>query len=219
MQIYFAFCCCACEMLTMNTPLTGAELKSYREAHNLNLDDVGKMLGGVTGPTISRWESGQEIPGPAQLLLRMLIHGEVPFKGDTVPPQIRDAMWELEMSLGTWEEINRRRLAGGYATVTDWIASLVREELHEQPTRSDFRTADQAPLEDVALLADLTPGDAAGGGDDVAEHAAAAAEAFAKNNPLPPAGAAGAPAGTTAGRKDVIYKRLPRTSGTGAKKR
>ncbi len=88
----------------------------------------------------------------------MLIHGEVPFKGDTIPPNIRDAMWELEMSLETWEEINRRRIAGGYATVTDWIASLVREELHEKQALSDSRTADHAPMEDVALSSeDTTP--------------------------------------------------------------
>lgn len=202
-----------------HSPITGSELEKYRKSRNLSQVAIGEMLG-VSGPTVNRWEKDeQEIPGPAQLLLRMLIHGEVPFKGDTVPPQIRDAMWELEMSLGTWEEINRRRLAGGYATVTDWIASLVREELHEQPTRSDFRTADQAPLEDVALLADLTPGDAAGGGDDVGAHTDAAAEVFAKQNPLPPAGAAGAPAGTTAGRRDVIYKRPQGRSGTGAKRK
>jgi len=200
--------------------LTGEVLKQWRETRNLSQFDVGELLS-VSHSAINRWENGQEIPGPAQLLLRMLIHGEVPFKGDTVPPQIRDAMWELEMSLGTWEEINRRRIAGGYATVTDWIASLVREELHDQHQRGDFRTTDQAPLDDLALVAETTPGGAAGGagaGTDVSVHTDAAAEVFAKQNPLPPA-EAGAPAGTTPGRQAVTYKRPLRTSGTGAKRR
>lgn len=113
-------------------PVTGAELKRYRASTGTSLQEMADLLQVKSPSTLSAWENGQEIPGPAQLLLRMLIHGEVPFKGDTIPPNIRDAMWELEMSLETWEEINRRRIAGGYATVTDWIASLVREELHEQ---------------------------------------------------------------------------------------
>lgn len=206
----------------MTPPITGAELRRYMTEKDLTLEDMGALLGGKVATTIMRWQNGQEIPGDTQILLKLLIRGEMPFKEENTPRQIRDAMWELEMSLGTWEEINRRRIAGGYATVTDWIASLVREELHEPQTRSDFRTTDHAPLDDLALVAEAKPGDAAGGagaGDDVGAHTDAAAEAFAKQNPLSSAGAAGAPAGMTAGRKDVIYKRLPRTSGTGAKRR
>lgn len=208
----------------MTANITGPELRAYMEEKKLTLEEMGKLLGGKAATTVMRWQNGQEIPGDTQLLLKLLIRGEMPFREENVPSQVRDAMWELEMSLGTWEEINRRRMVGGFATVTDWIASLVREKLGSEPRPVEnwegaSRTSDQAPLADVALLADLTPRDAAGGGDDVGAHTDAAAEVFAKNNPLPPAGAAGAPAGTTAGRKDVIYKRPQGRSGTGAKRR
>lgn len=142
----------------MTPPITGAELRRYMTEKDLTLEDMGHLLGGKVATTIMRWQNGADIPGDTQILLKLLIRGEMPFQEESTPRQVRDAMWELEMSLETWEEINRRRLAGGYATVTDWIASLVREELHEQQNRGDFKTADQAPPEDVALSSeDTTP--------------------------------------------------------------
>jgi hypothetical protein len=203
----------------MTAMITGAELRRYMTEKDLTLEDMGKLLGGKVATTIMRWQNGADIPGDTQILLKLLIRGEMPFKEESTPRQVRDAMWQLEMSLETWEEINRRRIAGGFATVTDWIASLVREELHEQQSRSDFRTSDHGAVDEMALVADVTTEDAAGAGDDVGAHTDAAAQAFAKQNPLPPAGESGAPAGTTAGRKDVTYKRPQARSGTGVKKR
>lgn len=142
----------------MTPNITGTELSQYMDAKDLTLEDMGALLGGKASSTVMRWQKGQEIPGDTQILLKLLIRGEMPFREENTPRQVRDAMWELEMSLGTWEEINRRRIAGGYATVTDWIASLVREELHEKQALSDSRTADHAPMEDVALSSeDTTP--------------------------------------------------------------
>jgi len=140
----------------MTPNITGTELSQYMDAKDLTLEDMGALLGGKASSTVMRWQKGQEIPGDTQILLKLLIRGEMPFREENTPRQVRDAMWELEMSLGTWEEINRRRIAGGYATVTDWIASLVREELHEQQNRGDFKTADQAQPEDVALSSEDT---------------------------------------------------------------
>lgn len=204
----------------MNSPSLGQKLLEWRARRGYTQEDVGNLLRGVTAPTVGRWEKGQEIPGPVQICLECLLDGKVPFQDVLEESPVKEAMWKLQMSLEAWERLDSLRLSGGFATVTDLIASLIQEELAQpEKTRSDFRTADQAPLEDVALLADLTPGDAAGGGDAVGVHTDAAAEVFAKKNPLPPAGATGAPAGTTAGRKDVIYKRPQGRSGIGAKKR
>lgn len=129
----------------MTPPITGAELRRYMTEKDLTLEDMGHLLGGKVATTIMRWQNGADIPGDTQILLKLLIRGEMPFQEESTPRQVRDAMWELEMSLGTWEEINRRRIAGGYATVTDWIASLVREELHEPPVGAPSASGTETP--------------------------------------------------------------------------
>jgi transcriptional regulator with XRE-family HTH domain len=57
----------------------GDALRQYREERDLSLRDVAQMLGVSSPSTVKSWEDGQDIPGPVQLLLRMLIHGELPF--------------------------------------------------------------------------------------------------------------------------------------------
>lgn len=216
-----------------NSPVTGSELEKYRKSRNLSQVAIGEMLG-VSGPTVNRWEKDeQEIPGPAQLLLRMLIHGEMPF-GERDPQA--EAMevehfWKLKLSLADWHKLEGLAQAGGFATVRDYLLSLIQEDL-EEARRAEAEgvpgrwgrslTSDQAPVDGLALVAEAKPGDGAGGdgaGDDVGAHTDAAAEVFAKQNPLPPAAEAGAPSGTTAGRKGVIYKRIPKNSDTGVRKR
>ena len=55
--------------------INGTELNAWRTLHKLTLNEVGDLLGEVTGPTVSRWENGQDIPGPVQKLLAWLIKG------------------------------------------------------------------------------------------------------------------------------------------------
>lgn len=210
----------------MNAQTLNEKLAAYRVQHRMSLREMAELLRITSGSTIKNWEDGDAIPGPPTLLLEWLIDGKVPFEASRLPQlpdMVKDAALKVSMNLEAWERLDALRMAGGYATMTDFIAGLIQEELaapkDSRWNEADTRTSDQAPLEDVALLADLTTEDAAGGGDDVGAHTDAAAEVFAKKHPLPPAGATGAPAGTTAGRKDVIYKRLPRTSGTGIRKR
>lgn len=137
----------------MTPPITGAELRRYMSEKDLTLEDMGRLLGGKVATTIMRWQNGADIPGDTQILLKLLIRGEMPFKEENTPQKVRDAMWQLEMSLETWEEINRRRLAGGFATVTDWIASLVRQQLHEQGGEESLRPAREG---EVALSSEET---------------------------------------------------------------
>ena len=49
-----------------------------------------------------------------------------------VPGHVREAMWRVEMSLQSWERLEALRVASGYATITDWIGALLREEMAEQ---------------------------------------------------------------------------------------
>lgn len=214
--------------------ITGSELESYRKSRGLSQVAMGHLLG-TSGPTVNRWEKeeeDQQIPETTQKLLRMLIHGEMPFGQRDPEAEALEAehFWKLKLTLADWHKLEALAQAGGFATVRDYLLSLIQEDLEaarraeqEGPAGKWGRslTSDQAPLEDVALLADATPKDAAGeagAGDDVGAHTDAAAEVFAKKNPLPPA-EVGAPAGTTPGRQDVTYKRPLRKSGTGAKRR
>jgi hypothetical protein len=169
---------------------------------------------GVSGPTVNRWEKDeQEIPGPAQLLLRMLIHGEVPF-GERDPQA--EAMelahfWNLRLSLADWHKLEALAAAGGFATVRDYLLSLIQQHLNDETPHGRSMTSDHGAVDEMALVSE--------GGDAVGGHLGAAAEAFAQENPLPPAGEAGGTAGTTGVRKDVRYTRPQARSGTGAGKR
>lgn len=109
--------------------ITGDELNAWRTKHDLTQSEVGDMLGEVTGPTVGRWENGQDIPGPVQKLLAWLIKGIEPFDREGAPQHVRQAMWRVEMSLGAWERLEALRTLAGYTSLTDWIAAMLREEL------------------------------------------------------------------------------------------
>lgn len=211
----------------MNAQTLNVKLAAYRARHKLSLQKMADLLKITSGSTINNWEHGDPIPGPPTMLLEWLIDGKVPFQELTVPPSVREEVWKVTMNLEAFERMDALRMAGGYASVTDFIAGLIQEELSQSAEgwEGATRTSDQGVPDGLALVADVTTEDAGGGAgtgagtDDVGAHADAAARAFAKKHPLPPTGGAGAPAGTTAGRQDVTYKRLPRTSGTGVRKR
>ena len=194
-------------------PISGSELEPYRNLKKLTQAELGEKLG-VSGSTVNRWEKEEQaIPGPAQLLLRMLIHGEVPF-GERDPQA--EAMelahfWNLRLSLADWHKLEALAAAGGFATVRDYLLSLIQQHLNTEPIHGRSMTAEHGAVDEMALVSE--------GGDAVGGHLDAAASAFAKENPLPAAGEAGGIAGTTAGRKDVRYTRPPGLKGTGAGKR
>ena len=111
--------------------INGTELNAWRTLHKLTLNEVGDLLGEVTGPTVSRWENGQDIPGPVQKLLAWLIKGIEPFDRATAPQHVKEALWRVEMNLGAWERLEVLRSTAGYATLSDWIAAMLRDELRE----------------------------------------------------------------------------------------
>lgn len=112
--------------------ITGTELNSWRVTNKLTLNDVGDLLGEVSGPTVSRWENGQDIPGPVQKLLAWLIKGIEPFDRATAPQHVKAALWRVEMSLGAWERLESMRTLAGYGSLSDWFAAMLREELQAQ---------------------------------------------------------------------------------------
>jgi transcriptional regulator with XRE-family HTH domain len=112
-------------------PIHAQELKSWRLQRSLSQDEVGGKLG-VSHSAVNRWEKGdQEIPGPADKLLRMLIRGEMPLDLPSVElgSLVREDIGEVSMTVDAFEECVRRAREAGFASVTEWIANLVREEL------------------------------------------------------------------------------------------
>jgi transcriptional regulator with XRE-family HTH domain len=109
--------------------ITGEALKAWREGRRLSQVDVGGMLC-VSHSAVNRWESGQDIPGPAQLLLGMLIHGEMPFgKPEDTSAEEEKHFWQLKLSLADWHKLEGLAAAAGFATVRDYLLSLIQEHL------------------------------------------------------------------------------------------
>lgn len=134
----------------MNDEVTGTDLHAWREKKGINLEELGALLGGVTGPTISRWENGQDIPGPAQLLLGWLIHGKVPFgqEGEAAG-RLASSAWKVEMTLEAFEKLRAKALAAGFEDLVDYIAQLVLDDLAAEDSEPGSRGEDG-----IALLAD-----------------------------------------------------------------
>lgn len=114
--------------------VTGTELKSWREGRGLTQSQVGGMLNGVSHSAVNRWENGQEIPGPAQLLLGMLIRGDAPFpgvgaSGSPSPAHEQKLFWDLRLKLEDWHKLESLASREGYADTKDFILSIIREEL------------------------------------------------------------------------------------------
>lgn len=102
------------------------------------MDELGALLGGVTGPTISRWESGQDIPGPAKVLLACLMFGEQPFQSEIESRAGNETarnLWKLKLSLEDWRKLEAMATVRGYAETLDFIFAVLREELDQEAER------------------------------------------------------------------------------------
>lgn len=102
----------------------------------------------VSDSAVNRWENGQEIPGPAQLLLNMLIHGEMPFPG--VGPEgdeesERRHFWKLRLTLEDWHQLEALSVQAGFGCVRDYLLALIQDHLkpieHGQSSVSYLRPA------------------------------------------------------------------------------
>jgi len=115
-------------------PVSGLEIETHRRVAGLSQASLAEMLG-VSAPTVNRWEKGdQDIPGPADKLLRMIIRGEMPLDLPTagLGAQVREDIGAVEMTVDAFEECLRQSRAAGFGSVTEWIAHLVRVDLEKE---------------------------------------------------------------------------------------
>lgn len=120
---------------------TANSLRRLREQHGLSQSALADKIG-VSAPTVNRWEKdldkgGQEIPGPAQLLLGLLLMGEDPFPaGDPELESVeRKNFWSLRLTLEDWQRLQGLANAAGYPLVRDYLMALVQEHLREEASR------------------------------------------------------------------------------------
>lgn len=172
--------------------MTGQELKQWRESRGFTQRDIAAKLD-ISDAAVNRWENGQDIPGPAQLLLEMLIYGKMPFSGiGPVGDPEREAknFWQLQLTLDDWHRLESLATAAGYVDTKDYILSLIQEELNANrqsvityPPAKEFLGSGA----DLPLAAEATS--SGGGSQDTPQtNLRGAVEAFESENPPPGGG-------------------------------
>lgn len=118
--------------------MNGLELKQWREQQGLSQRDLALKLE-VSDSAVNRWEGGQDIPGPAQLLLGMLIHGKIPF-GKTEDTSAEEAkhFWSLKLSLADWHKLESMASAAGFSSVRDYLLLLIQEQLRSVHSATEY---------------------------------------------------------------------------------
>lgn len=123
--------------------MSGTELKKWREQRGISQRELALKLD-ISDSAVNRWENGQDISGPVQLLLRMLIHGEMPFGGSGDDAEVEGLeakhFWELKMTLADWHKLEGLASAGGFSTVRDYLLNLIHEHLHEDDQNKPSNT-------------------------------------------------------------------------------
>ena len=131
--------------------MNGTELKSWRETKGLTQQDIATSLD-ISDAAVNRWEKGQDIPGPAQLLLNWMIHGKVPFGGEAgAAGAFQSAAWALEMNLAAFQKLQSMALAEGYEDLVDYLGELARRELAKEA--GETAAPETGRESDIALLA------------------------------------------------------------------
>ena len=145
--------------------MNGPELKAWRDRQGMSQRDLAAKLD-ISDSAVNRWENGQDIPGPVQILLRMLIHGEMPFsEPDAAAAALEvEHFWKLRLTLSDWHKLEALATAGGFATVRDYLLALIQEDLRAARaadkgwSQDDTTTRGEAPVEGVAMLAEPEAG-------------------------------------------------------------
>lgn len=137
--------------------MNGEELSAYRKRTNSSLEQIAKLLG-VSHSAVSRWEDGQEIPGPSAKLLDLLINGVQPFNGvggehDAAAEDKH--FWKLRLTLDQWHELEARASKAGFSTVRDYLLAMIQE--HLDATRTPGVIPFESAKEDATLRVAETP--------------------------------------------------------------
>lgn len=105
--------------------MTGDDLNAWRRSKGWTQQSLGDALG-CSHTAVNRWENGQDIPGPVQKLLRLLMFGENPF---TAGSPLDTPLDQSAFTVKEWEHLDRLRLKRGFRSVREYLVHTVREHL------------------------------------------------------------------------------------------
>ena len=120
--------------------ITAEEMKAWRKAEGLTQEEFGNMLGWQK-LVVTNIETGRRgISEAEQRLLKLLIRGEMPFKGrDSYAPQI-------DFSESEWAIMTRIAHREGYHSPRPWIVAKIRGYLAMcEPSAADLRAIAEEP--------------------------------------------------------------------------
>ena len=113
--------------------MTGSELKQWREAQGKTQRELAEALD-ISQAALTRWENGQEIPGPAKKLLALLIDGVQPFESrGPANDSSREAehFWKLRLTLEDWHRLEALAKRQGYSQVRDYLLFVLKTHLQK----------------------------------------------------------------------------------------
>ena len=121
--------------------ITPKQLREWRQNAAMTQEALGKQLG-LTKIAITKIEGGQrQISDPEQKLLKLLIHGELPFHNAA----IEEKNTRLEFSPKQWEVIQATAQREGYSNAKLWIVDKIKSYLRMNPQSAPLQVAAEAP--------------------------------------------------------------------------
>lgn len=121
--------------------ISGDELSQWRKTRSLSQEALGKKLG-VSDAAVNRWENGQAIPSPVQLLLGLLMYGKNPFsQGDE---EESNPLTEAHFTLAEYEVFERERMRLGFNSVRDLLTWIAKQ--HVAAIKAAGSGASKAPV-------------------------------------------------------------------------
>jgi DNA-binding XRE family transcriptional regulator len=116
-------------IVIMKTNLSPVALKAWRQQNQLTQTQLGLKIG-LDKFAITNIERGQrKISQPEQLLLKLLIYGELPFAS----PNKNNT---LDFSEQEWRLIHSLSLREGFKITNDWLVMKIRIYLAQIPKES-----------------------------------------------------------------------------------
>jgi transcriptional regulator with XRE-family HTH domain len=113
----------------MDSEITPSILKSWRKEKGLTQTQLGNRIG-LDKFAVTNIEHGKrKISPPEQMLLKLLIHGELPFP-------LLSKLNELDFTKPEWHFISMLSMREGFSNPNDWISAKIKSYLAQIPQKT-----------------------------------------------------------------------------------
>lgn len=121
--------------------ISAQNVRTWRTENGLTQEGLGDLLG-LKKIAVTKIEKGQRgISESERKLLRLLMHGELPFSNS----KVEAASSVLEFNEKEWEIIERMAHKEGYSESKRWIVDKIRSYLRMNPESSAAQMAAESP--------------------------------------------------------------------------